>query len=417
VGAAEVEDDEGDTWRHSTHEHSEKDIKVSDDVAIIEKAAGKNRRILRHHSAHDHHDLGNDANKKTSYDALATEHTVYEVDDKSNALWVSDGFNQLTAKMPAPPEIIVWALKKCTGMIPSPEFGRMVNLGIIVFYIYLLGQSWTLWDCIELEDGTYVMQSDPAIKCFWGDIEIPTFRGFEDDTEPVIEGRTPLYNTVIMPNGDWPFYAPPALILAMLCTYMPYKLYINLRYELNDSHHTKLEHEKNMGFLYMKYKPEYWYWEPVVEMSRKWFVVFFSTFMPTGQSQAALDIVITLVYWYLHYMHEPYRTDWKDAEGNPADPDLENNLQHYMYAIQIVMVVAMMSYESYEDNPDAGGAVLLAIYFIGVAVLVYGIAKTMQRQRNRSKMLATEDTEEEAQGKKSSSVEMVKKVFDGMGGA
>jgi cbb3-type cytochrome oxidase subunit 3 len=160
-----------------------------------------------------------------------------------------------------------------------------------------------------------------------------------------------------------------------------------------------------------------WYWEPVVEMSRKWCVVFFSTFMPTGQSQAALVIVITLVYWYLHYMHEPYRTDWKDSEGNPADPDLENNLQHYMYAIQIVMVIAMMSYESYEDNPDAGGAVLLTIYFIGVAVLVYGIAKTMQRQRNRSKMLATEDAEEEAQGKKSSSVEMVKKVFDGMGGA
>jgi hypothetical protein len=55
---------------------------------------------------------------------------------------------------------------------------------------------------------------------------------------------------------DWPFYAPSALILALLCTYMPYKLYTNMRYELKDSHHTKLEHEKNMGFLYVKYKPE-----------------------------------------------------------------------------------------------------------------------------------------------------------------
>ena len=144
-------------------------------------------------------------------------------------------------------------------------------------------------------------------------------------------------------------------------------------------------------------------------MSRKWFVVFFSTFMPTSGWQAGMDIAITCVYWFIHAKHLPYRTDWKDSDGNPADPDLENNLQHFMFAIQISVIIGMLAYESYQDNPKTGAAVLLVIYFAGVAALGYCIIRIMLRQYHRKKEAVP--TEEE--GEMDTSLEMVKTAKDG----
>ena len=42
--------------------------------------------------------------------------------------------------------------------------------------------------------------------------------------------------------------------------------------------------KKRLGFLFLKYKDEYWWWDPVVEMSKKWMVVFWSIFMPTADN-------------------------------------------------------------------------------------------------------------------------------------
>jgi hypothetical protein len=148
-------------------------------------------------------------------------------------------------------------------------------------------------------------------------------------------------------------------------------------------------------------------------MSRKWFIVFFSAFMPTGYWQATMDIVITLLYWGLHAGCLPYRTDWVDEDGNPSDPDLENHLQHYMYAIQIMMIVAMMAHSSYDEDPDAGGTVLLVIYFLGVVALGYAIARTKQRQYNRNNIL--QDKERLEASKLSTPIQMLKMIFDGMG--
>ena len=255
----------------------------------------------------------------------------------------------------------------------------MLNLGIVVFYIFILSQGFKLFRCTDVGLNDYVMDAEPSVACF--------------------------------DSGEYWAYAAGAIVVLLLCTYMPYKLYDNLRYELYSSQHSKLEHEKNMGFLYLKYKPEYWYWEPVVEMSRKWFLVFFSAFMPTGEWQAAMDITITVVYWGLHAWCLPYRTDWKDENGNPADPDLENNLQHYMYAIQILIVVTMSAHSSYSDNPDTGGAILLVFYFLGVVFLVYSIYKTTMRQRRRNELVPAEDVEA---GHLSKTTQALKRIFDGM---
>ena len=149
------------------------------------------------------------------------------------------------------------------------------------------------------------------------------------------------------------------------------------------------------------------------EMGRKWFLVFFSTFMPTGEWQAAMDITITVVYWGLHAWCLPYRTDWKDENGNPADPDPENNLQHYMYAIQILIVVTMSAHSRYSENPNTGGAVLLAFYFLGVVFLVYNIYKITMRQRRRNELVPAEDVEA---GHLSKTTQALKRIFDGMGG-
>jgi len=283
-----------------------------------------------------------------------------------------------------------------------PEFGRMLNLGVVILYIYLLSQGWKMWDCQSFGayTGGYVLKADPNISCFQDDE-----RWMPPDDPRATHGDHEA-------NMEHIFNASIALILLLACTYLPFKLYDGLRYELFSSHHSKLEHEKSMGFLYLKYKPEYWYWEPVVEMSRKWFLVFFSTFMPTAALQATMDIVIILVYWGLHAWCLPYRTDWVDAEGIPADPDLENKMQHYLYGLQLTMIIVMSAHSSYDKNPDVGGAVLLFVYFLGIGWIAYAIVRTMARQKIRSQVVSPEQL---GQGRMSTFTSVIKKIFDGMG--
>ena len=246
-----------------------------------------------------------------------------------------------------------------------------------------------MWDCTAAAGDRWYIQSNPSEECF-GNFDV-TLRIYD--------------------NG-WEQHAGISLILVLVCTYIPFKLYDNLKYELFISEHSKLDHEKNMGFLYLKYKPEYWYWEPVVEMSRKWLLIFFSTFLPSGELQAIADIVIILVYWGLHARYLPFRTDWKDEDGNPADPDLENNLQHCMYAIQLLIIIVIFAHSSYEDDPNVGGAVLLVFYFLGIVFLGYAIGRSMLRHDARIKDIENKDDKENIE--LSTLSKMLRKVFDGV---
>ena len=37
---------------------------------------------------------------------------------------------------------------------------------MVVFYVFGLSQTWKMWDCVKLDDGSYGLESDPSIVCF-----------------------------------------------------------------------------------------------------------------------------------------------------------------------------------------------------------------------------------------------------------
>ena len=145
-----------------------------------------------------------------------------------------------------------------------------------------------------------------------------------------------------------------------------------------------------MGYLYLKYKDEYWYWDPVVEMSKKWMIVFWSTFMPTGDSQAAMEIVIVVIYWYIHASYLPFKTDWKDDRDNLLPEKmqhLENNLQHWMYCAEFLILVGMISFfrdGEGTDARDAGTVILFIIYFGAMMWIGVNIIRVWLSQRERN---------------------------------
>ena len=42
---------------------------------------------------------------------------------------------------------------------------RMSNLALLILYVFELKQAWKLLDCVELEDGSYVLEDDPSVVC------------------------------------------------------------------------------------------------------------------------------------------------------------------------------------------------------------------------------------------------------------
>jgi hypothetical protein len=50
-----------------------------------------------------------------------------------------------------------------------------------------------------------------------------------------------------------------------------------------------------------------------------------------------------------------------------------------MFAIEIAFLIAMLLYDAHESNPTTGTAVLLTIYFAGVACLIYFFFRIYRR--------------------------------------
>ena len=61
--------------------------------------------------------------------------------------------------------------------------------------------------------------------------------------------------------------------------------------------------------------------------------IHWSTFMPTGDSQAAMEIVIVVIYWYIHASYLPFKTDWKDDRGNLLPEKKMQHLVQIIYSI------------------------------------------------------------------------------------
>ena len=233
----------------------------------------------------------------------------------------------------------------------------MINLMISAVYIHSLNQCWKRWDCVKLRTeynrDIWILESDPGVKCF--------------DYDNLSGGPAII-----------------ATIMLLMFSAFPYVLYYQMKNKRDDE-----STKKKLGFLFLKYKDEYWWWDPVVEMSKKWMVVFWSTFMPTADTQVAMEIVIVVIYWYIHAKNLPFKTDWKDNKGNLL-PDkmqhLENNLQNWMYCAELMILVGMMLFfrdGEATDARDAGTVILFIVYFGAIMLIGVNIACVWLRQRER----------------------------------
>ena len=243
---------------------------------------------------------------------------------------------------------------------------KMMALVCSVMYIYSISQTFKMWDCIKLEDGSYVLESDPNIKCFDG--------------------------------GKWAWMATLSFFMLLIYIFLPPSYLWNA---LKSSNRSSDESKDKYGWLYLRYKEkdDYWSWEPCVEMPKKFFVVFWSTFMPEQHSQSAMILVNLLWFWFFHAVCQPYN------DQHTLFPNLENNLQNYLYGFEVTLLIGMWIYSSVGGNENVAISVFLIIYFIGVLNILYHIILLKIRQKsNRG-----EDYKKEK--KRRGKIEMIAKVF------
>ena len=195
-------------------------------------------------------------------------------------------------------------------------------------------------------------------------------------------------------HGSWAYTAALALLLAAGLTWYYCSLYLSMRgsavipsrlsLTLQPPLHTAAHHRypihlyrliqrvdrrdqavvKHWGFLYLAYADFFWWWEPVVEIGKKWALVSVATFVSKqgrgdgdgdgdGDDGAGGDgagggdddgggygdgggellrvcclSAVLLLAWSMHARHRPYRHDWAIMT------ELENGLQHMLYAIE-----------------------------------------------------------------------------------
>ena len=53
-----------------------------------------------------------------------------------------------------------------TDLVDFDSGFRTMNFAIVYMFGYSLKEAWTMWDCVPLGDGSYVLQADPSIECF-----------------------------------------------------------------------------------------------------------------------------------------------------------------------------------------------------------------------------------------------------------
>ena len=85
----------------------------------------------------------------------------------------------------------------------------------------------------------------------------------------------------------------------------------------------------------------------------------------------------------------PFKTDWKDDRGNLLPEKmqhLENDLQHWMYFAEFLILVGMISFfrdGEGTDARDAGTVILFIIYFGAMMWIGINIIRVWLRQRER----------------------------------
>ena len=216
---------------------------------------------------------------------------------------------------------------------------KMMTMIVCIFYIYSITQSFKIWDCVKLVSNTYVLEDNPDIECFVG--------------------------------GEWEKMAIIGFFMLLVYIFGPPFGLIKI-FKSSDINTIKIQ--KRFGWLYQKYKDEFYLWELQVEMCKKFLLVFWATFLPEQHSQSSLILLTLLVCWYKHYVDRPYK------EENDQYPTLENDLQNWLYLYEIILLIGMWIYSNVGGNENTATAIFLIIYFIALFVIVYHVILLKRRQ-------------------------------------
>ena len=236
-------------------------------------------------------------------------------------------------------------------------------MSMCVMYVYVMSRAWILWDCVQTESG-YVLDSDGTKSCM------------SDGTK------------------QWQAYSKIALVIAFFTSLIPAIMYAKLWFVSSQKRADDYTTIHSMGFLYLKYKEDCYWWDPVVEMPKRWFILFWATFMPTAVTQAIMQIVFLCAFCIAHYKYMPYKDDWCDDNGDVIDDyfsqNIENHLQFYMYALEILLVVSLVIAEKIGSYTNVLIIIFCTLYFVAILVLVINVLYIFRRQRKRDRVVTSE---------------------------
>ena len=256
--------------------------------------------------------------------------------------------------------------------IPSTsDFNRkifhMIELVNSVMYIFAISQAFKLWDCVPLEDGTYVLEWDPDIQCFEGDA--------------------------------WTGMATIALCLFSVYIFFPPLFFFWLL--AKERHLPNSTEVIDVDWIKDRYKPDFIYWEPMVVMPKKFFLLFWATFMPDQHSQAALTLITLMIFWSIHAYNRPYNNVHKSS------PELENNLKNWLYSFEVALLVGMWIYSSIGGNGTIATLIFMFIYGVALIWILWNIKKL----KDRLDELYEEDADRENLAKKQDGLELGETIF------
>ena len=173
---------------------------------------------------------------------------------------------------------------------------RMATLVMTIFYIMEVEQCLKFFDCIKIGNGKSRMEQDLSIAC----------------------------------------YDPSWIALVMPVLWVGYWLHLwpsFLKGSLTDARNrSSFEIKQRFGDIYLKFKEDKWWWEVSVEFPKKWLMVIWEVSIPDSRWQFGLCIATLIIFWWLHTRHEPYNDELH------TDRDIENKLQHYLYALEVALL-------------------------------------------------------------------------------
>ena len=133
--------------------------------------------------------------------------------------------------------------------------------------------------------------------------------------------------------------------------------------------------KESFGHLYVRFKPNTWYWGCLVELSKKWLMVFMSSFLQTGDLQFYMILTTLVLYWSFHFKCAPYHTNWK------IHATLENDMQNWFYFFEVLFLITGFVYSKIGGNELLWTVGLSCIYFSAVIMMILKLVAFVKRYK------------------------------------